>query len=143
MILGHLALLAAALFTGAALYINVAEQPARLALADASALAQWKPADRRGFALQASLAALGVVLGVAAFGQTGDWRWLAGAVLMIGNAPFTAVGMLPTRRRLMATGEAEACGETRRLIINWGHLNLVRTGLGAVACLVLLSAAVA
>ncbi len=44
MLAGHLALAAASLFTGAAFYVNYAEQPARLGLDDRSLLAEWKPA---------------------------------------------------------------------------------------------------
>lgn len=143
MILGHLALLVAAVFTGAALYINVVEQPARLRLAASAALGEWKPAYRRGTAMQASLAVAGFALGAAAFRETGNWQWLAGGVLLIANWPYTLIGIMPTNRRLLDTREDEAGEDTRRLIANWGQLHMVRTGLGVVASLVFLSAAVA
>jgi len=70
MLAGDLAFMVAALFTGAAFYVNSAEQPARLGLDDRSLLTQWKLAYKRGFAMQAPLAIVGFVLGIVAWGIT-------------------------------------------------------------------------
>lgn len=138
MVWGQLALVDAALFAGAAFYINVAEQPARLRLAPGPMLAQWKPAYKRGFAMQATLALAGFLLGMAAFAVSGSWRFLAGGVLLLANWPFTLIGIMPTNRRLMAIPDGKAGAESVRLITIWGQLHMVRTGLGIIATLVLL-----
>jgi len=101
MLAGQFALVTAALFTGAAVYINVAEQPARLGLDDRALLAEWKPAYQRGFAMQAPLAIIGFLLGIIAASAEMDWRWLAGALLLFANWPFTLIAILPTHKLLL------------------------------------------
>jgi hypothetical protein len=138
MLAGQLSLVSAALFTGAAFYINFAEQPARLALDDKALLQQWKPAYKRGYAMQATLAVVGFVLGALAWWLTDRGAFLAGAMLMIANWPWTMVAIMPTNNRLMATDPAAAGPQTRALITQWNRLHGVRTGLGALACLAFL-----
>jgi len=133
MLAGQLALIVAAIFTGAAIYVNVAEQPARLTLDDRSALAEWKPAYKRGFAMQGPLAVLGFLLGLLAWWQTGDWRWLLGAAFLIANWPYTLIRIMPTNNKLMEMPLEQAGPESRTLIERWGQLHAVRTALGFLA----------
>ena len=118
----ELALATAAIFTGAAIYVNVAEQPARLGLDNKALLAQWKPSYARGFAMQASLALASALFALLAFWLTRDWRWLAGGLLIFANWPYTLIVILPVNKRLEATPPDAANAETRGLIETWGKL---------------------
>jgi hypothetical protein len=141
MIAGLFGLAAAAAFAGAAFYVNVAEQPARLRLDDEALLAQWKPSYMRGFAMQASLAVIAGVLGLAAAWQLRDWRWIIGAALMLANWPFTLLVMMPTNKRLNAWPAGSAGPGSRALIGSWGKFHAVRTALGLAAAAVYLGLA--
>lgn len=138
MLFGQLALLTAAVFTGAALYISLVEQPARLGLDHRSLLVEWKPAYKRGTAMQAPLAIAGFLLGLAAWWQVGHAGWALGALLMLANWPFTLLAIMPTNHRLMATELAAAGPESRSLVERWGWLHAGRTALGFTASLAFL-----
>jgi hypothetical protein len=141
MIWGLLALVIAAAFAGAAIYINLAEHPARLGLPVGALLTQWKPSYTRGFAMQASLAVLGGISGALAWWENRDGLWLAGAIVLVANWPFTLLVIMPTNLRLMATAPDSADAATRLLLERWGRLHAVRSVLGAIATLLFLMAA--
>jgi len=132
---GQLGLMIAAAFAGAAIYINVAEQPARLKLDDAALLAEWKPSYQRGFAMQAPLALAGFLCGVAAFTEKQDSGFLIAAFLMLANWPWTLLAIMPVNKKLNAMDAAAANPEARVLIQKWGRLHAVRSAFGAVAAL--------
>jgi hypothetical protein len=140
MLFGTLALMVAALFTGAAFYVSFPEQPARLGLDDRALLAEWKPAYKRGTAMQAPLAIVGFVLGVTAWRMTGSFEFLIGGVLMLASWPWTIFGVMPTNKVLMATELERAGPQSRTLILKWNRLHSVRTGLGCLAILAFLIA---
>ena len=142
MLVGHLALIVAALFSGAAFYINIAEQPARLGLDDQSLLSEWKSSSKRGFAMQAPLAIAGCLFGLSAWWQVKELGFLIGAIAMIANWPWTILGIMPTNNALLATEVAAAGPKSRALVVKWGRLHAVRTVLGVVATVVFFRAGV-
>ena len=83
--------------------------------------------------MQAPLAVLGFLLGTAAWWQTGHLAWVAGALLMLANWPFTFFAIMPTNNRLMALEPNSAGSDSRAMIERWGSLHAVRTALGLAA----------
>lgn len=141
MIFGLLALMFAAAFTGAAIYINVVEHPARLMLDDAALLTQWKPAYKAGFMMQAPLAAAAGFCATVAFFFDWDWKWLLGAALILANWPYTLYLIMPTNNTLLEIEPAGAHPDIRPLITRWAWLHGGRSALGAIATLLFLAAA--
>jgi hypothetical protein len=140
MLVGQLALITAAVFTGAAIYINVAEQPSRLQLDDRALLTEWKPAYKRGAAMQGPLAIIGFGFGALAAWQTGNWWWLVGGVVLLANWPFTLIGIMPTNNKLMAIDPASATLDVHQLVKTWGLLHAGRSAMGVLATLIFLTA---
>jgi len=131
-----IAFLVTALFAGAAIYVSIAEHPARLALDDVAALAQWKPSYRRGKLMQASLALIGSLLAFWVWWKGGTALWLAGGLLLLASWPVTLVLIMPVNRRLEA---GDGTGpDTRALLVRWGRLHWIRTALGTSAALAML-----
>jgi hypothetical protein len=130
MLFGLLALVYASAFAGAALYLNLVEQPARLALDDASMIREWAPSDRRGFALLGGLALLAALSGLAAFGRASDVRFLIGALLALASWPYTYFVIVPLNNRLLAATPAQPDADAREIVTFWG---LLEWGLFALA----------
>ena len=135
MIFGILALVTASLFAGAAFYVSFAEHPARSELDDRAQLQQWKLSYRRGAVMQGTLAALGFVLGMAAWWQTRDELYIVGAILMGANWAHTALMILPVNSELKAIDLDDAGEDSHTLLRRWGKLHVKRTMLGIGATL--------
>lgn len=129
------ALLFAALFAGAALYISLVEHPARVGLADGPLLMQWQPSYKRALPIQSGLAVASGLAGLIVGYYSADWRWFAGSILILANWPFTLFIIMPVNKRLMAMSEREAGAGSRAMLIQWGKLHNVRSALGSAAAL--------
>ncbi len=138
--IGSLAITFAAIFFGAAFYLSIAEHPARQGLPVGATLAEWKPSYQRGFMMQASIAVLSGACGLIMWWIEGGPLWLAGAITILANWPYTLIVMMPVNHRLEATPSESANDETRQLLNRWGRLHWVRTILGGAATMLLLFA---
>jgi hypothetical protein len=130
MIPEFVATLAAGTFFGAAAYINVAEQPARLSCGGQTAVTQWRPSYRRGTLMQAPLALAGSLAAPLAWWLDRDVRWLIGGLLLFLVIPFTFVVIFPTNRRLESPALDVTSEEAVRLLRRWGRLHAARSTLG-------------
>lgn len=121
------AIVAAGLFTGAAVYISLVEHPARMECGTLLAATQWAPSYRRATLMQVSLALLGSAAGLLAWWQGSGVGWLIGALLLFSVMPFTLVAILPTNTKLLDPSRDKASAETGRLLQAWGRLHGVRS----------------
>lgn len=136
--LQFLATLTATLFAGAALYVNVAEHPARMKLDTKAAIVQWADGYDRAKWLQASLAVLSFATGTAAWLLSSVATSLVAAIVIGAAVPYTVIVVMPTNRQLLAEKADRGETETRSLLQKWNRLHAVRTVLGLTASLIYL-----
>ena len=101
MLLEVIATLAAGLFAGAAIYIDLAEQPARKEIDTVTALKEWRPSYKRAAVVQPILAAVGFLSAIAAWLMGGSVWWLVGGLLLIAVIPYTLIIVFPTNNKLL------------------------------------------
>jgi len=140
MMMAKLALLATALFTGAAVYITFVEHPARMLCPTPWAVAQWRPSYKRATVMQASLAVIGSLAAVSAWLAGAGLAWLVAGLLLGAVVPFTLIVIFPTNKRLEDHGLAPSGEGARILLTHWGHLHAVRSGASLLALILMLGA---
>jgi Domain of unknown function (DUF1772) len=132
MIWGTFALAFAAAFTGASLYVNWVEQPARLKLEDEALLSEWGPSDSRGVSLLAAYALATAIAGFIAYFESQDVRWAFGALVIILSWPYAFFVMTPLDNQIRALRSSDVAA-ARALVRQWGLIESGLTGLGLVA----------
>src|SRR5213593_409366 len=132
---------AAGLFSGAALYVSLVEHPARMQCGTRLAVTQFGPSYKRGAVMQAALAAIGTLAGVAVGLARGSTAWLVGSLLLFLVVPFTLIVIFPTNHRLLDPALDRSSPDAQRLLVRWGRLHEVRTVLGLGALIVFVLAA--
>ncbi|HMK60404.1 MAG TPA: DUF1772 domain-containing protein [Dissulfurispiraceae bacterium] len=136
--MGFLATLCCAIFTGAAIYVNAVEHPARMSCGIKAALSEWAPSYKRATVMQASLAVLGFVFSVVAwFAGAKIWVLIAGILLVL-VVPFTLIAIMPTNNRLLALNAEKDADEAKILLNRWNKLHMVRSALSLAALIIFL-----
>ena len=137
MFLETIATLAAGLFAGAAIFINLVEHPARMEGGTAAALKEWRPSYKKATLMQAPLAAVGFLSASAAWLMGAEIWWLVGGVLLGSVIPFTLFVITPTTNdKLLDPTVDEDATSTHKLLVNWGRLHAVRSVLSLAAFLI-------
>jgi uncharacterized membrane protein len=133
-----IATLSSGLFTGASIYINLVEHPARMQTGIRPALAEFAPSYHRATVTQVSLAVAGFLSALIAWRFRYDVRWLIGGGLLVSVVPFTALVILPTNKRLLDPATANDLDLAEKLLTRWGRLHAVRSVLSLASLLMFL-----
>jgi hypothetical protein len=138
-ILETVATLAAGIFTGAAVYVNLVEHPARVECGTKFAVTEFGPSYRRASVMQASLAAVGFVTATTAWLMGSSLWWFVGGICLGSVIPFTLILIMPINRKLLRA-EMDNESELTVLLRKWNRLHAVRSFLSLIAFLIFLEA---
>jgi hypothetical protein len=139
MVLELLAIIFTTAFVAIAVYIAVAEHPARLAGETGAALAQWRPSYRRAAVMQVALAGAGVGSAIAAYAAGRGVAVLVGGLALATVVPFTLIVIMGTNKQLQDMRRDGNTPGTRHLLEQWGRLHWIRTAISLVALVILVA----
>src|SRR5262245_31165001 len=122
-VIGSLTVALAAFFAGAAIYITVVEQPARLLLDNRNLLLEWQTTYPVGLKVQGTLVIVTGLGAIWAWWLSRDWRWIVGALMILANWPYTLIALQPINSELLALTPGQAEARSRALIEQWGYLH--------------------
>jgi uncharacterized membrane protein len=132
------AALSSGLFTGAAVYINLVEHPARMQTGTRPALAEFAPSYKRATVMQVSLAVAGFLSALAVWRSRSEAGWLIGGGLLVSVIPFTVLVILPTNKKLLDPATANDLDLAEELLTRWAKLHAVRSFLSLASLLTFL-----
>ena len=117
---------AAASFLGAAIYICLVEQPARLKLSGPEMIKEWRVSNRRGTLILSVFAVISAILAFVQFKTSGDVRWIIGGTTILASWPYAYFVMVPVNVWLCALPPGRAVSPVRQLmwdrgLLEWGH----------------------
>ncbi len=131
--------LSCGLFTGAAVYINLVEHPARMECGTELAAIVFAPSYGRAAVMQISLAVISFIGWVLTWLESARILWLIGGFIIISVIPFTLVAVMPINKKLLRSNLDMGAESTRELLFRWGRLHAVRSVLGALSLLIFLT----
>lgn len=129
-------------FFGAALYINLVQQPAALALGPAFAARYFAPMYRRAAPLQVTLAFVGTLAALWTWWKGAGGAWLVAGLLLFSVVPITLIAIAPVTNRLLDATRSPEAPDTEPLLRRWSALHALRTLVSGAAFALLLMALV-
>lgn len=127
MILQFLAIFSCMVFAGAAIYINVAEHPARLECGTELAATVFPPSYNKASVMQAALAIISTLSACSIWLLGGSILWFIGALFIFSVVPFTLIVIMPTNVKLKSPDLDKSAKSTQEMLELWGKLHFVRT----------------
>lgn len=130
-----IAIFCCALFSGAAVYINLVEHPARMKCGTLLAATVFPISYQRATIMQVTLAIIGFIFAILAWLLSSNIGWLIGGVLLGLVIPFTLLFMMSINKKLTNIYLDKQSDSTRQLLLIWGKLHAIRSVLSIVSLL--------